>query len=256
MRGIEMHGCCRSAVAPLNLYSWCPWHRRHHSPADTSTVHPHHVVHSLTARARTHAHAHTHAHTHAQDEHTHTPHALPLCRWHCCHHPQIYLHPHRHRTRTHAHGTRTHTRCHSASLPLHLYYLRCWHRRCHPPPRYLSAPTPSHAHAHSHRTHTRTRTRTLTRTQMSTLTPRTHCCSAVGTVATTPRYLHPHRHRTRTHAHGTRTHTRCHSASLPLHLYLRRWHRCRHPQIAALEDDSPHVPKAVYSPEVPVAAYT
>ena len=130
-RGIDMHGRCAALPLHLLIYSWCPWHRRHHSPADTSTVHPHHVVHSLTARARTHAHAHTHAHTHAQDEHTHTPHALPLCRWHCCHHPQIYLHPHRHRTRTHAHGTRTHTRCHSASLPLHLY-LRRWHRCRHP----------------------------------------------------------------------------------------------------------------------------
>ena len=124
------------------------------------------------------------------------------------------------------------------------------------PPQFTHTTLYTHSpHAHAL---TRTRTRTLTRTlhKMSTRTPRTHCRSAVGTVAITPRYLHPHRHRTRTHAHGTRTHTRCHSASLPLHLYLRRWHRCRHPQIAALEDDSPHVPKAVYSPEVPVAAYT
>ena len=88
-------------------------------------------THSPHAHALTRTRTRTQPHTHAQDEHTHTPHALPLCRWHCCHHPQIYLHPHRHRTRTHAHGTRTHTRCHSASLPLHLY-LRRWHRCRHP----------------------------------------------------------------------------------------------------------------------------
>ena len=121
-RGIDMHGRCAALPLHLLIYSWCPWHRRHHSPADTSTVHPHHVhVHSLTARARTHAHAHTHAHTHAQDEHAHTPHALPLCRWHCCHHPQIPAptpSPHTHTRTRHAHAHAFVPLCLSAAAPL------------------------------------------------------------------------------------------------------------------------------------------
>ena len=210
MRGIEMHGCCRSAVAPLNLYSWCPWHRRHHSPADTSTVHPHHVVHSLTARARTHAHAHTHAHTHAQDEHTHTPHALPLCRWHCCHHPQIPAptpSPHTHTRTRHAHAHAL-PLCLSAVAPLLSALLA---PSLSPPPQIPQC------------THTVTRTRTLTphahahahthaHTPHALLLCRWHCCHHPQISAPTPS---PHTHTRTRHAHAHAL-PLCLSAAAPL----------------------------------------
>jgi len=82
-----------------------------------------------------------------------------------------------------------------AALPLHL--LIYIHRALGTvaitpqqiPPQFTHTTLYTHSpHAHAL---TRTRTRTLTRTlhKMSTRTPRTHCRSAVGTVAITPRYL-------------------------------------------------------------------
>ena len=203
--------CTGVAALPLHLLIYI--HGVLGTVAITPTVHPHHVVHSLTARARTHAHAHTHAHTHAQDEHTHTPHALPLCRWHCCHHPQIYLHPHRHRTRTHAHGTPL---CLSAVAPLLSALLA---PSLSPPPQIPQCThtvtrtrtlTP-HAHAHAH-THTHTHANEHAHTPHALLLCRWHCCHHPQISAPTPS---PHTHTRTRHAHAHAL-PLCLSAAAPL----------------------------------------
>ena len=68
------------------------------------------------------------------------------------------------------------------------------------PPQFTHTTLYTHSpHAHAL---TRTRTRTLTRThKMSTRTPRTHCRSAVGTVAITPRFTCTHTVTAHAHTH-------------------------------------------------------